>query len=325
MTSSLVACGTTPDSTEDVPTIYVVIKALGNQYWAVLQGGALDAGRDLGANVIITGIPDEVRIEDQNMRLQNAVGAKADAILLAVADSKAQAPEVDKAAASNIPIILVDTMVEADSYTAALLTDNKEAGKAAAAELIRILKEKGTPEDKVGTVAMQIGSAGSQTIILRMEGFQEYWAANAPANWQLLSNDIKINDGDISKAIGFGQDFLTAYPDLIGMFAPNNGSTVGFATALTEKERKDIAFVGFDFSAEMRGMIRSGDYAVSTMLQNQYFMGYNGVKTALEIINGTAPAEKKIDTGLMIVNSTNVDTEDVWFVATGGREAKWWE
>ena len=292
---------------------------MGNAYWAVLQAGAIDAGKDYDVNVIITGIPDEARIEDQITLLQNAVSAKADAIIIAVADSKAQAPEVEKAFDAGIPIILVDTFAETTKYTASFVTNNYAAGEAAAEEMLRLLKEKGVPEDQRGTIAVQIGAPGSQTIIQRDEGFQTYWDANAPANWEVMWDKLQTNDGDITKAVTIGQNVLTAERELIGLFAPNNGSTVGFVTALLEANRTDIVMVGFDFSAEMQEIIRSGDFTVSTMLQNQYFMGYDGVKAALEIANGNPPAQKDNDTGLTVVNASNVDDPEVIKAAFGGR------
>lgn len=290
--------------------IAVIIKGIGNAYWSILQEGATQAGKDLGCNVTIQGIPNEVDIEIQNGYLQNAVSAQSDAIVIAVADSQAQANEVSAAFQSGIPIVMIDTKAVTEDYNAALLTNNVEAGRLAAAELIKKLG-KTLGEDEPAEVAMQIGSAGSQTIILRMEGFQEYWAANAPAAWVLLADDIKVNDGDISKAIQFGHDFLTAYPNLKGFFSPNNGSTVGFATALKESNRTDIAMVGFDFSEEMQAIIRDPAYNVSTMLQRQYLMGYDGVRLAVELANGGTVAEKDIDTGVMAVDFDNVNSDEV--------------
>ena len=300
------------------PTIYVIVKAMGNAYWGILQAGAIDAGREFDANVIITGIPDEARIEDQITLLQNAVSAKADAILIAVANSVSQAAEVERAYDSNIPIILVDTMADTNKYTASFVTNNVAAGESAAEELIRILKDKNTPEDVRGTIGVQIGSTGSQTIIDRITGFRAYWDAHAPANWVVDWDGMQVNDGDISKAVGIGQNQLVAYPDLIAFFTPNNGSTVGAVTALVESGRKDIAMLGFDFSKEMEEIIRSGEFHVSTMLQNQYFMGFDGVKAALDIIAGN-PILKDNDTGLTVVNASNVDDPEVIKAAFGGR------
>jgi len=312
MVFALTACGNGgADDVDTEKTIYVIIKSMGSSYWAVLQAGAEQAGKDLGCNVIVQGIPNEADIEDQLALLQNAVSAQADAIVIAVADSEAEADAVSEAFQAGIPIVMVDTKAKTDDYHAALLTDNVKAGELAAAELIKNLKKDYADADDV-EVAIQIGSTGSQTIISRMEGFQAHWAANAPKTWVLLLDDIKVNDGDIPKAIQFGHDFLTAYPNLSAFFSPNNGSTVGFATALKEANRTDMVLVGFDFSDEMVEIIRDPDFNVSTMLQNQYFMGYDGVKIALDLANGgDPPSPRDIDTGLLAVDINNVDSDEV--------------
>ena len=69
--------------------------------------------------------------------------------------------------------------------------------------------------------------------------------------------------------------------------------------------------VGFDFSAEIETMIRSGEYNTVSVVQRQYFMGYDGVKAALDLSNGKAVEEKKVDTGVIIVDKDNVDSEAV--------------
>lgn len=296
-------------------TIYVIVKVLGNQYWSIVEAGARQAEADLGCKVVIVGTAAESEIEKQVAFLQDAVSSQADAIVIAPLDRKAMINPISEQFQSGIPIILIDSSVDTEDYSAAYLTNNIEAGKLAAETLIANLKAANTPEDKEGVVAITIGSTGSQAIIDRNEGFKEYWDANAPANWKVLWDEVKVNDGDAQRALAFGQDFITAYPNLIALFAPNNGSTVGFVKALEESGRTDIAMVGFDFSAEMEGIIRNPDYNVATILQRQYFMGYDGVAKALELANGGTVTEKVVDTGVMVVNGANVDSEEVKAVA----------
>lgn len=318
MSLSLVACSSSKTSTEtetsndpNKKTIYFLTKILGNQYWSVVEQGAKDAAKELGVNLVVTGLASEAEIEKQVQQLQDAVSAKADAIVLGPVDSTAMVNPVNDAYNSGTPIVIVDTMINSENYSAALMTNNVEAGKIAAEQMINRLKESGVSETEKAQVAVQIGNSGSQTIIDRLKGFNEYWDANAPKAWEVLNDDIKVNDGDITKAVGFTQDFITAYPDLKGVFGPNNGSTVGFATGLKESGRKDLVMVGFDFSAEIEDLIRTEGFQVSTVLQKQYLMGYEGVKTAFDLANGKQPAEKLIDTGVMVVDKTNVDNEDV--------------
>lgn len=298
-------------STDGEKTIYVIVKVLGNQYWSVLQAGAEQAGKDLGCNVVVVGTALESDIEGQLTLLQNAVSAQADGIVIAPLDSISLDAPITQAYESGIPVVLVDTIIKSDNYSAALMTNNVEAGKTAAEEMLNRLKARGIAETETAQIAIQIGSTGSQTITDRVNGFKEYWAANAPEAWTILDDDIKVNDGDISKAVGFCQDFLTTYPDIKGMFGPNNGSTVGFVTGLTESKRTDVTMIGFDFSAEIETMIRSGEYDVASVVQRQYFMGYDGVKTALELSNGGSVSEKTVDTGVILVDSENVDDAEV--------------
>lgn len=296
------------DAAQGEKTIYVIVKVLGNQYWSVLQAGAEQAGKDLGCNVVVVGTALESDIEGQLTLLQNAVSAQADGIVIAPLDSVSLDAPITEAYNSGIPVVLVDTVIKSDNYSAAYLTDNVEAGRAAANELINRLKASGLSETETAQVAIQVGSTGSQTINDRVAGFNEFWEANAPEKWVVLKDDIKVNDGDISKAVGFCQDFLTTYPDLKAVFGPNNGSTVGFVTGLTEAKRTDVTMIGFDFSAEIETMIRSGEYDVASVVQRQYFMGYDGVQKALELSQGGEVTEKTVDTGVILVDQYNVDT-----------------
>ncbi len=291
--------------------IYVIVKVLGNQYYSILQAGAEQAGKDLGAEVVVVGTTAESDIEGQLRFLQDAVSSQAAGIVIAPLDTKSLAKPIAEAYKSNIPVVLVDTKVEGEDYSAALLTDNVQAGRLAAEELIKRMKDQKIDEAAPAQIAIQIASSGSQTITDRVKGFNEYWDANAPKTWEVLNKDIKVNDGDISKAVGFCQDFLTTYPNLKAVFGPNNGSTVGFVTGITEAKRTDIVMVGFDFSPEIQKMIRSGEYNVASVVQRQYFMGYDGVKTALELSNGGKVETKSIDTGVMLVDAKNVDSAEV--------------
>lgn len=324
MTLSVAACGTKTETpvetktetgtetpaTEDEMTVYFLTKILGNQYWAVVEEGAKKAAEELGVKLVVTGLAAESEVEKQVQQLQDAVSAPADAIVVGPTDSTAMANPVSDAFKSGIPVVIVDTMINTEDYSAALMTNNVEAGKTAAETMIAKLKAKGIKETEVAEIAIQIGSSGSQTIIDRLKGFNEYWSANAPAAWKVLNDDVKVNDGDITKATGFAQDFLTAYPNLKGVFGPNNGSTVGFVTGLTEANRTDISFVGFDFSTEIEQMIRKGTFDVSTIVQKQYLMGYEGVKTAVALAKGETVSEKLIDTGVLVVDDKNIDAAE---------------
>ena len=290
-----------------------------SRYLATSTGAYFRLALNLGCNVVVVGTALESDIEGQLTLLQNAVSAQADGIVIAPLDSVSLDAPITEAYNSGTPVVLVDTLIKSDNYSAALMTNNVSAGASAAEEMLNRLRASGLGENETAQIAIQIGSTGSQTITDRVNGFKEYWAKNAPEAWTILSDDIKVNDGDISKAVGFCQDFLTTYPDIKGMFGPNNGSTVGFVTGLTEAKRSDITMVGFDFSSEIETMIRSGEYDVASVVQRQYYMGYDGVKTALELANGGSVSEKTVDTGVIVVDGENVDEPEVQEIINPGK------
>lgn len=310
----LTACASTENGegrSDGNETIYFLTKVLGNQYWSVVEEGANAAAKELGVDLVVTGLANEAEVEKQVQQLQDAVSVGASGIVVGPTDSTAMANPVSEAFQSGIPIVIVDTMINTDDYSVALMTDNVEAGREAAETMLELLKNRGISESEEMKVGVQIGASGSQTIIDRLSGFNEYWDLHAPDTWQVLNEDIKVNDGDITKAVGFTQDMLTAYPTLKAVFGPNNGSTVGFVTGLMEANRTDITLVGFDFSSEIEDMIRTEAYDVATILQKQYLMGYEGVKQAVELARGIEPDQKVVDTGTMVITKDNIDDPEI--------------
>ena len=306
-------------------TIYFIAYVIGSgiSLGSIFYAGATDAGEDLGVNVITAGVPGGMgdrSSDDQIILLQNAVRDRADAIVLRPTDYVALADEVSKTYLAGIPIIIIDVPVDTEDYTAFIGTDNYAAGETAAKELIRLLKEeKNIPETQSGTIAVQVGSEISQTIIDRNAGFKAYWDAYAPEAWVVLWDKMQVNEGSIEKAIIIAKNVLASEPELIAMFAPNNGSTVGCVMALTAMDRTDIAMLGFDFSREIELMIREGNFTVSTILLHQYSLGYEGIRLALEAANGALVSEKNIDAGVLVVTVDNIDSPEVLKPAFGYR------
>ena len=290
--------------------IYLIVKVLENSsYWQVIIDGAGDGGDDFDCNVYYSGSYVETDWESQEKLLDAAVLAGADAILLAPNDSVLLSGKIDEIYNKGIPIVLIDTITNTDSYDVCYMTDNLMAGQNAAEEMISLLRKSGTSDSDSIQIGIQVGATSSLTIIERLAGFFQYWSKNAPTSWEIIP-DIKCNEGNIDKAVECAEELLE-YPNLKGVFATNNGSTVGFAKVIMEQERKDIALVGFDYSEEMAALIDNDEYIVSTILQKQYNMGYTGVESALELTCGQEMSVKFADMGVIVVNKDTIDQAEV--------------
>ena len=290
--------------------VYLIVKIVeGSSYWDVIIDGAKAAGNELGCNVYYSGSYVETDWGSHERLLGEAAEAGADAVILAPNDSVKLSNKIEEIYALDIPIVLIDTIANTDSYDVCYMTDNLMAGQIAAEEMIDLLRKDGASDSDGVQVGIQVGGTSSLTIIERLAGFLQYWSKYAPEAWEIIP-DIKCNEGSVDKAVVCAEELLE-YPDIKGVFATNNGSTVGFARVVRDTKRTDIAVVGFDYSDEMAELIADSDYTVSTILQKQYDMGYTGVGSALEIIDGAKMPIKFVDTGVVVVNKDTVNRADV--------------
>ncbi len=294
---------------EDQPNIYLIVKNLDSNYWQVIIDAVRDTGYDLNCNVFYSGTYSEVDWTEQSKLLDEARDSGADAVIISPDDSVNLAGKISEIYRCGIPVILVDTIANTEDFSICYMTDNYMAGQQAADEMIRSLFENGYGDADKVLIGIQVGSTSSQTINERLAGFYQAWYDSAPDSWEIC-NEILCNDGEIGIAEDCAEELFDKY-DLTGVFAPNNGSTVGFARVIEERELHDMVLVGFDYSDEVRQLVESDEYIASTLLQRQYDMGSLALESALEFIDGEETELKFVDTGVIVVNSSDLNSPEV--------------
>lgn len=329
--SILVACGYGADHNSDTQTerkvytydrvtgaadakeekdIYMITKVADSDYWLSIQRAAKQAADEVGYNLYYGATENEADVEGQRQLIEDAVKAGADAIILAPLDSDALVPDVQKVKEQDIPVILIDTILNTKEYDVCYMTDNMQAGRLAAQKLRQLLLNECVSDAEEIEIAIQIGSANSQTIIDRLAGFLEYWADYAPVNWK-VSDDVYVNNGDVEDAAAHAAQCLESEQNLKAMVGLNNGSSQGIAQSIIDHKRTDIMMVGFDYSDQMKALVTSPDYDAATVVQNQHDMGYEAVMAAVEIRQGNTPAYKFVDTGVNVIDIDNLEEEEI--------------
>lgn len=190
------------------------------------------------------------------------------------------------------------------------MTENFIAGYEAGEEMINLLRQKGYLDTDSVTIGIMVGSAYSQTITERLAGFFQYWSENAPDSW-VTHSDVMNSNGDIELAGELIEEYMNAHPEVVGLFGTNNGPTQAMASYIIDNERTDLTIMGFDYSDEMRTLVESETYSAATILQRQYQMGYSGVTSALDLINGHTMNVKYVDTGVVVVSHDTLLDEEV--------------
>lgn len=284
--------------------VYVLVKTLHNSYWKELVRGVEASGKANNVNLYLGAALREIDWETQKAMLGELKGKKVDGLVLAPTDSTLMAPIVKDLQAKKLPVVLVDTTLNGNVFSAGYMTNNAVAGVQAANEMLNLLKAAGAKENEELVVRIQQSSTASNTIMERLAGLTSEWNKKAPKSWKLDPQPV-LDKGDRAIARQNTAEILKT-PKLRGIFALNNRPTVAVAETIMKNNRKDVVMMGFDYAPGSAVMVKSPDYKAATIVQNQYKMGFEAVKTAAELANGAKASGKITDTGIQVLNAANI-------------------
>lgn len=277
----------------------VVPKGLTHQFWLTVKAGAEAAGKDLGVEIKWIGPEKETEVVKQINLIEDQIGAGVNAIVMAACDQDALVDVIKKALDKKIPVVTIDSGVNSDLPYSFIATDNVAGAAEAARQLAKLIGNEG----EVGLIPFVRGAGTSEQ---REEGFKK-GLAEFP-NVKLV--DTQYSQSDVIKAMNITEDMLTAYPNLKGIFAANEPAAVGVVQALEAKGKSGkVKLVAFDAGDDEIAALKRGTIQ-ALIVQNPFRMGYDGVKTAYEAIQGKT-VEKRIDTGVTVVTLENIDTPEV--------------
>lgn len=284
--------------------VIVIVKATNSQYWQYVFEGAQDAAEVLGVNLTTQGAAAESDIAEQITIVENAISQDPDAIVVAPTAFEPLAAPIEDATAAGIPVIVIDSGVDTDAYASFLSTDNVAAGRAAGHELASCIEERtGAAE---GQVAYLTALPGVGSLDARDQGFLE--AMETYPGLEVV--DQRFGDNDVAQALSNTLDLLTAYPDLVGIFADNNMMGGGAGTALSEQgAAEDVCLVAFDTDDQELAYLDEG-VIHALIVQDPYMMGYAGVMYGVNAHFG-ARLPAQVDTGVFVVTQDTLESPAV--------------
>ena len=274
--------------------IYFIVKASESEFWQIVIGGGKQAAEKLGVDLICQAPVSEADITKQIAILENAIATKPDAIVLAPTVSDALVPGIEKAAKKNIPVIIIDSAANTDQYVSFLASDNVKIGTLSADMLAKALEERfGKAEGEVGCLTFMSGVGSLEK---RKKGFLDRLKEKYPG---IKVVDFQDAMGKQGTSLSIVQNYLTAYPNLKGIFASNQHTGDEAVRALDMKSRKDLAVVAVDAGQQEVWGLGEG-YVNSIIVQQPWIMGAMGVEYALKAARGEK-IPKFVDTGIVAI------------------------
>ena len=275
-------------------TIAVVPKGQAHVFWQTVKAGAEAAGTECGVRILWNGPASEIEISRQINISEDFINRRVDGLVIAPSDEKALVPVIESAARRGIPVAIIDSGAQTESYVAFVSTDNYLGGVTAARRMARILNNTGN----VAIVGVMPGGASTSR---REEGFKDTIAKEFP---EMKIVAFQYGMSDRAKSLAVTEDILTANPNLNGIFAPNESSSIGASQAVKMRGLSGkVKIVAFDASSSLIADLQEG-VIDSLVVQNPYAMGYKGVRSLCEKLDGKTP-ERRVDTGVALVTKEN--------------------
>jgi len=281
--------------------IAVIPKGTTHEFWKSIHAGAVRAEKELGVEVIWKGPQKEDDRAQQITVVEDFISRGVDGIVLAPLDDRALVRPVQDAVREKIPVVIIDSGLQGSDYASYVATDNYQGGVLAARRLGELLRGKG----RIFIIRYQEGSASTTQ---REAGFLDTVTRDFPGI-EILVRD-QYAGATTETAYQLAENLISRFPDVEGVFTPNESSTFGMLRALQESRLAGrVVFVGFDSSPKLIQGLRDG-HIQGLVLQNPAKMGYLGVVTIVAHLRGE-PVAKVIDTGVVVATSDNMDDPDI--------------
>ncbi len=287
------------------PRIALVMKTANNPFFIEMQKGAEDAAKKLGVNLVVQAAEREVDVEKQMQIVENLIQTKVAALCVTPSGSREIVPAIDKANRAGIPVLVIDTRVDAKALSESkgkiatfIGSDNYEGGKLAGEFIAKQLNGK-------GKVAVLEGIPGHETGDSRLRGFRD--AIKSTPGIEVVASQTANWERD--QGFNVFQNILQSHPDVQAVFACSDLMALGAVEAIAAaKKTGQIIVVGFDASAEAREAIGRATMD-ATVAQSPATMGAQAIENAYRLIKGEQ-IKDEIVVPIKLITKENADSTD---------------
>ena len=276
------SCNRTPPADTSKKTVALVLKTLNHPFFVDMRRGAQDAADRLGVTLQVQAAEREIDVDKQMQIVENMLQTGIDVLAITPSGSREIVSALVKASKANVPIVIVDTRLDAKAAEAAgvkpqtfIGSDNYEGGKLAGEYVV-------SSTDGKARVGILEGIPGHETGDSRLRGFRDAVAkapgitivASQPANWER------------DQGFNVFQNMLQAHRDIDTVFAASDLMALGAIEAIAAAGRTGkIRVVGFDALDDAKKAVEAGTMA-ATVAQFPYEMGKAAVESAVKILAG---------------------------------------
>lgn len=278
------------------PRIALVMKSLANEFFLTMENGARAHQKAHAGEyeLIAGGIKDEQDVARQIDLVEQMIAQKADAIVIAPADSKALVSVCKNAMDAGIVVINIDNKFDAavlkekDVAIPFVGPDNRKGARLAAEYLAKKL-QPGDP------VAILEGLPNAENGVQRKLGFED---AIAAAGLKIVAS--QAGNWETAKANEVASAIIAEHPEIKAILCANDNMALGAYAALRAAGKDGaVLLIGYDGISAVTDLVREGKI-VATIQQHADQLAAFGIDHALETLKTkTPPADRETPVDLV--------------------------
>ena len=285
--------------TEGRRKIGAVYMTLNNPFYEVVDEEIRTAVENRG-DVLISRDP-ALSVERQNEEIEELIADGVKLIFINPVDWRRCGPALAKAQRAGVPVIAIDTNVEADeAVVSTVVSDNFLAGQQCARHLVK--------SRQGGKVAL-LTHAQARSAQDRIQGFLDT-LSHYP---QFEVVDQEECQGQLEIAMPAMERMIERHPEIDVVMALNDPAAMGAMAALKQAGRLDgVAVYGGDGVTETRDLIAQG-HMQATAGQDPRGIGRRAVEEAYKVLQGEEPEPLvKLPTTLITRENAKYSSGEGW-------------
>ncbi|MDJ0823955.1 MAG: substrate-binding domain-containing protein [Rhodobacter sp.] len=287
-------------------TYGVLMKTLANPFWGAMELGVREGAEAAGVEYYLQAVESDQAAEPQLNVCNTMLERQPDAMITAAINSTILLPCLKRANDMGIPVVDLDgnldhkiAMDAGVDIAFSIGSDNVAAGAQGAEWLVGQLGA-----DASGPVLVIEGLSGNITGQKRATGFADKLGELAPGLEVVASLP---GDWDRGKAANITNDILTAHPDLVAVFAANDGMALGSVETVYAAGLQDqVIVIGVDGNSDAVKSIKSGRLNAS-VAQLPYLVGKQAVEMVSKLKMGETPDDDWIYVPTMVLTKDVLD------------------
>lgn len=278
--------------------ISVITRGKNSESLMIMKQGIDQAASEMNADISFITLSEENSYQEQKELIDREIKNKTDAIIISPVDYEKMAEPIENAM-KKVPVILIESTVKSKQVLSSISCDNYKLGVSLGEEMIKM-------GNKRANIAIVNNNLECSSIKERYDGFMSVMknTENTCTFWEFSGqkqvtyyNEAKnfINENDIDAVVTFDAGIL----ELIAQAKKD--------LSIVNKEKAVVEIYGTGSTSKIISFLED-KVIEATAMQNEFNIGYLGVKTAVAIING-----KHIDNGTIsstVINTQNMYSED---------------